>query len=126
MIERIRTKVLWAVIVLALLVVPLAVFVSPWWWLLEILFVPLVLLGIYDYFQPQHSILRNYPLAGRMRFLLEGMGPELHQYLVENDTDGRPVRPGHPLGDLPARQERRRQEAVRHRARRLRRRLHAG
>ncbi len=63
---------------------------SPWWWLLEILFVPLVLLGIYDYFQPRHSILRNYPLAGRMRFLLEGMGPELHQYLVENDTDGRP------------------------------------
>ncbi len=25
-----------------------------------------------------------------MRFLLEGMGPELHQYLVESDTDGRP------------------------------------
>ncbi len=90
MIERIRTKALWAVIVLALLVIPLAVLVSPWWWLLEIVFVPLVLLGIYDYFQPRHSILRNYPLAGRMRFLLEGMGPELHQYLVENDTDGRP------------------------------------
>lgn len=90
MIERIRTKVLWAVIVLALLVIPLAVLVSAWWWLLEILFVPLVLLGIYDYFQPRHSILRNYPIAGRMRFLLEGMGPELHQYLVENDTDGRP------------------------------------
>ncbi len=90
MIERIRTKALWAVIVLALLVIPLAVLVSPWWWLLEVLFLPLVALGIYDYFQPRHSILRNYPLAGRMRFLLEGMGPELHQYLVENDTDGRP------------------------------------
>ena len=51
--ERIRTKVLWTVIVLALLVIPLAVLVSPWWWLLEILFVPLVLLGIYDYFQPR-------------------------------------------------------------------------
>ncbi len=88
--ERIRTKVLWTVIVLALLVIPLAVLVSPWWWLLEILFVPLVLLGIYDYFQPRHSILRNYPIVGHMRFLLEGMGPELHQYLVENDTDGRP------------------------------------
>src|SRR6478752_1897365 len=88
--ERIRTKVLWAVIVLALLVIPLALLVSPWWWLLEIAFVPLALLGIYDYFQQKHSILRNYPLAGRMRFLLEGMGPELHQYLVENDTDGRP------------------------------------
>ena len=74
--ERIRTKALWAVIVLALLVIPLALAVSPWWWLLEILFLPLVLLGIYDYFQPRHSILRNYPLAGRMRFLLEGMGPD--------------------------------------------------
>jgi glutamate synthase domain-containing protein 2 len=90
MIERIRTKALWAVIVLALLVIPLAVLASPWWWLLEILFVPLVLLGLYDYFQQRHSILRNYPLAGHLRFLLEGMGPELHQYLVENDTDGRP------------------------------------
>ena len=90
MIESIRTKALWAVIVLALLVIPLAVTVSPWWWLLEIIFVPLVLLGIYDYFQPKHSILRNYPLAGRLRFLLEGIGPELHQYLVENDNDGHP------------------------------------
>ena len=90
MIERIRTKVLWAVIVLAVLVVLLAVVFSPWWLLAEIVLVPLVLLGIYDYFQPKHSILRNYPLAGRMRFLMEGMGPELHQYLVENDTDGRP------------------------------------
>jgi glutamate synthase domain-containing protein 2 len=90
MIERIYTKALWAVIVLALVVIPLAILVSPWWWLAEIVLVPLALLGIYDYFQERHSILRNYPLAGRMRFLLEGMGPELHQYLVENDTDGRP------------------------------------
>jgi len=90
MIERIRTKVLWAVIVLAVLVVLLAIIFSPWWLLAEIVLVPLVLLGIYDYFQPKHSILRNYPLAGRLRFLMEGMGPELHQYLVENDTDGRP------------------------------------
>ena len=90
MIERIRTKVLWAVIVLALVFLALGIWLSPWWYLGLIVFVPLVLLGIYDYFQPRHSILRNYPLAGRMRFLLEGMGPELHQYLVENDTDGRP------------------------------------
>ena len=90
MIERIRTKVLWAVIVLALVFLALGIWLSPWWYLGLIVFVPLVVLGIYDYFQPRHSILRNYPLAGRMRFLLEGMGPELHQYLVENDTDGRP------------------------------------
>ena len=90
MIERIRTKVLWAVIVLAVVFLVLGIVVSRWWYLGLIVFVPLTILGIYDYFQLRHSILRNYPLAGRMRFLLEGMGPELHQYLVENDTDGRP------------------------------------
>jgi glutamate synthase domain-containing protein 2 len=74
----------------ALIVIPLAVFVSPWWWLVEILFVPLALVGIYDVAQPRHSILRNYPIAGHLRFILEGMGPEIHQYLVESDTDGRP------------------------------------
>ena len=120
MIERIRTKALWAVIVLAVLVVPLALLVSPWWWLLEIVFVPLVLLGIYDYFQPRHSILRNYPLAGRMRFLLEGMGPELHQYLVENDTDGRPFDRDTRSVIYERAKNVGRQEAVRHRARRLR------
>ena len=51
---------------------------------------PLALLGIYDYFQTRHSILRNYPIVGHLRFMLEDMGPELHQYLVESDTDGRP------------------------------------
>ena len=107
MIESIRTKALWAVIVLALLVVPLAVVVSPWWWLLEILFVPLVLLGIYDYFQPRHSILRNYPLAGRMRFLLEGMGPGAAPVPRGERHRRPPVRPGHPIGDLRAGQERR-------------------
>ena len=90
MIAKIGAKVLWLSIVLALLVVPLAVVVSPWWWLLEIAFVPLVLVGIRDYTQPRHSILRNFPIIGHLRFILEDMGPELHQYLVENSTDGRP------------------------------------
>ena len=51
---------------------------------------PLALLGLYDITQKKHNILHNYPIAGHMRFLLESMGPELHQYLVENDEDGRP------------------------------------
>ena len=54
------------------------------------IFVPLVLLGLYDVTQKRHNILRNYPIAGHLRFLLEAMGPELHQYLVESDEDGRP------------------------------------
>ncbi len=46
--------------------------------------------GILDYVQPRHSILRNFPIIGHLRFMLEDVGPELHQYLVESNTDGRP------------------------------------
>ena len=56
-------------------------------------FVPfgaLLLLGLYDRAQTVHSITRNYPVLGHLRFLLEGAGPELHQYFVESNTSGRP------------------------------------
>jgi glutamate synthase domain-containing protein 2 len=86
----IRTKVLWGSIVAAIVVVLLGVFITPWLLLLEVIFVPMVLLGVWDYTQPKHSILRNYPILGHMRFLLEDLGPELHQYLVESDEDGKP------------------------------------
>jgi len=90
MILSARTKVLWAVVVLAIVVLILGLWLSPWLLLIEIVFVPLVLLGLWDYTQPRHSILRNYPIIGHMRFLLEDAGPELHQYLVESDESGRP------------------------------------
>lgn len=55
----------------------------------------LILLGFYDMFQKKHSILRNYPILGHMRFLLEMIGPEIHQYFVESDTDGKPIDRNH-------------------------------
>lgn len=54
-----------------------------------------VLLGLYDLFQAKHSILRNFPVIGHMRYLLEMIGPELHQYFVESDTDGKPINKNH-------------------------------
>src|SRR3954465_5865171 len=50
----------------------------------------LVALAVYDLVQRRHSILRNYPLAGHLRFLFEGIRPELQQYFIERDWDGRP------------------------------------
>ncbi|GGG49323.1 FMN-binding glutamate synthase family protein [Bizionia arctica] len=52
-------------------------------------------LGIYDITQKKHTILRNFPVIGHMRFLLELIGPEIHQYFVENDTDGKPIDRNH-------------------------------
>ncbi len=46
--------------------------------------------GIYDLFQTQHALMRNYPLSSRMRYLLEHFRPEIRQYFVEDDHDETP------------------------------------
>jgi glutamate synthase domain-containing protein 2 len=89
MIENARTKVFWAIVVLTIALVALG-WLAPIFWWLAIIPGLLVLVGIWDLVQSHHSVLRNYPVIGHLRFLLEDAGPELHQYLVENDTDGRP------------------------------------
>jgi glutamate synthase domain-containing protein 2 len=54
----------------------------------------LIIIGLYLFFvdrsQKQHPILRNYPLVGRARYFLETLGPELRQYLFNNDNEGEP------------------------------------
>ena len=48
---------------------------------------PLLLFGIglRDVLQSKHAILRNYPLLGHFRFLLEYIRPEIRQYFIEDD-----------------------------------------
>jgi glutamate synthase domain-containing protein 2 len=50
----------------------------------------LVLIGWRDLRQTQRSILRNYPLLGHLRFLLEAIRPEVRQYFVEGDNEATP------------------------------------
>ncbi len=50
----------------------------------------LVILGTRDRLQTGHSILRNYPIAAHIRFLLEEIRPELRQYFFESEKDGTP------------------------------------
>ncbi len=58
--------------------------------LLLLIFIPLVIMGLYDMYQAKQTIRRNFPLLGRMRYLLESIGPEMRQYFIETDTDGKP------------------------------------
>ena len=58
--------------------------------LLLAIFIPLILMGLYDMYQSKHTIKRNFPLLGRMRYLLEDLGPEMRQYFIETDTEGKP------------------------------------
>lgn len=41
-------------------------------------------------YQSKHTIKRNFPLLGRMRYFLEDLGPEMRQYFIETDTKGKP------------------------------------
>ena len=63
---------------------------SPWFLLPLFFFGAFAALGIYDLTQPSHAILRNYPVIGHMRFLFEGIRPEIRQYLIESDQDEEP------------------------------------
>ena len=43
-----------------------------------------------DLFQRKHALLRNFPLLGHARYLLEEIGPELRQYIVAANNEERP------------------------------------
>ena len=79
---------LWAAIVLSF-VIGLGILWRP---VLDILFlvVPLIIIGIHDMIQRKHTILRNYPLIGHARYLLEMIRPEISQYFIESNSDGSP------------------------------------
>ena len=52
--------------------------VGPWgWWIPAAVVAIVAAVGIYDLVQRRHSVLRNYPVLGHMRFLLEALRPEL-------------------------------------------------
>ena len=50
----------------------------------------LMLVALHDFFQKRHSILRNFPILGHFRYIFEAIRPEIQQYFVENDSNGRP------------------------------------
>lgn len=47
-------------------------------------------LGLFDMVQKRHAILRNYPIAGHLRFIFEAIRPEMRQYFFEDEKHGMP------------------------------------
>ncbi len=62
----------------------------PIWWVMIVLG-PIILLGLYDMTQHQHAIMRNFPIFGRGRYVMEDLRPKLYQYFIESDTNGAPI-----------------------------------
>ncbi len=53
-------------------------------------FIPIILLWIYDLLQRKHTILRNFPVLGHARYLLEFLRPEIQQYFIASDESELP------------------------------------
>ena len=77
-------------IISLLLVGLISFFVWPPFWFALIPLLPLLLLGWYDMFQRKHAIMRNFPILGRGRYLMEKLRPGVQQYFIESDTEGKP------------------------------------
>ncbi len=81
----------YAVSTLLLLAIALtAWFWSPVLWSLVVV-LPLVFMGLHDAIQREHTIKRNFPLLGRLRYLFEMLRPEIQQYFIELNTDAYPI-----------------------------------
>lgn len=80
--------------VASILVIILLLGLSQWYsmkvlWGLVIA-LPIILMGLYDVWQKEHAIRRNYPLLGRLRYTMEAFRPAIQQYFVEDDLNGKP------------------------------------
>ena len=61
-----------------------------WWFWVVILAAALFGVALYDLLQRRHAILRNFPVIGHLRYLIERIGPELRQYVVADNDEEKP------------------------------------
>lgn len=87
LITRQRYTIFFACGFVALAALAGAALYSRWLLVLAALAGALFVLGLHDLRQRRHSILRNYPVVGHLRFLLESFRPEIRQYMIESDHD---------------------------------------
>ncbi len=50
---------------------------------------------VYDLLQTRRAILRNFPIIGHFRYILESVGPELRQYIVTSNNEELPFSRDH-------------------------------
>lgn len=50
----------------------------------------LILVGLYDLVQSKHAVLRNFPIVGHLRYIMEFIRPEMQQYFISDNLNERP------------------------------------
>ncbi len=77
--------------VLSVVAVAALSWTHPWFSVLGIPVAFLAVVGLHDVVQKKHTILRNFPIIGHLRYVAESLRPELRQYFVESDSEENPL-----------------------------------
>ena len=85
-----RKQFVFLSILIPLVFVGLSMYVNPIFWHSFWAIIPLLILGYRDYFQVKRGINRIFPIIGHGRYILEEIRPEINQYFVESNHDGKP------------------------------------
>jgi glutamate synthase domain-containing protein 2 len=87
-IEYWNPRTFWVVLVLSFgAISALTWWVSVWLVLLWVVWLGYLIRGVRDLTQPNHAVLRNFPVLGHLRYILESLRPEIRQYFVESDHE---------------------------------------
>jgi glutamate synthase domain-containing protein 2 len=84
-------NIFWGVFITLILLIGVAGYFKQDFWALYLIVVPFFLLGIFDVLQRQHTLLRNFPIIAHFRYMFEAIRPQVYQYFIESETDGRPL-----------------------------------
>lgn len=76
---------------IAVLAILLLGLINSYFWLGFIVVAPVIFIGLLDMIQKKQTIRRNFPVIGNFRYMLEKVRPEIMQYFVETDTEGKPI-----------------------------------
>ncbi len=78
----------WGTVIVIVFWVLAIVFKSQFW--LPAIITGIYIIGLFDAFQTKHAIKRNFPILGNFRYLFEEISPEIQQYFIERESDGKP------------------------------------
>lgn len=84
-----RDKFLTYGFILFVLSLVVAWFFHGWIWLAIVIGL-ILFIGILNTLQKKHTVLRNFPVLGYFRYFFESIAPELQQYFIERNIDGKP------------------------------------
>ncbi len=86
----VRVWIISIIVLLYLVVLISAVFKPAVLWSLLVI-VPFTALWLRDARQSKHTLLRNFPVIGHLRYFMEMVRPEIQQYFIENNIDAFPI-----------------------------------